>query len=79
MLVSDELREQYSNHLSQGFPDWTLHDFRQFLKAWHINQTYCKANIKIHAQDITRAVETKTEEQVEMYMNVFLQRYEGNS
>lgn len=65
-LSEDELKER-EELLQEGFSNWTKKDFTAFIKA---NEKYGRKALT----DIAREMETKTEEEIRAYSDVFWQR-----
>jgi hypothetical protein len=66
--VPDEIKEEYTTLLSQGFSDWSQRDYVQFIKAFR------RRPIE-DVEGIASEIDSKTPEQVQHYMNVFLNRF----
>lgn len=54
--------------MNSGFTDWTLADYQKFIKAFR------KCDLG-DIEGISRMVETKTPEEVTIYLEVFLKRF----
>lgn len=54
--------------MNTGFTDWTLSDYQRFIKAFR----KCELG---DIEGISRMVETKTPEEVTIYLEVFLKRF----
>ncbi|CDW76777.1 chromatin-remodelling complex atpase iswi2 [Stylonychia lemnae] len=66
--VTNEELEVLKNMLNTGFHSWTLREYQKFIKAIR------KYSIK-DVQAIAQMIETKTVEEVQEYMNVFMLRF----
>jgi len=66
--VPDELKEEYHELTSQGFVEWSQKDYLQFIKAFRRRPID-------DVEGIAAEVETKSTEQVQHYMTVFLNRF----
>eukprot|EP00347_Sterkiella_histriomuscorum_P020084 403339166 len=67
-LVTDEELNSLKELLSTGFHNWTIKEYQKFVKAI---RKFDMLDIK----SIAEYIETKTEEEVQEYMNVFLLRF----
>nr|XP_018898442.1 PREDICTED: chromatin-remodeling complex ATPase chain Iswi-like isoform X1 [Bemisia tabaci] len=67
-LTEDEIEEK-EELSTQGFMNWSLKDFRQFVKA---NEVYGRDNL----DKICKAVEDKTPDEVLKYCSVFWDRFQ---
>ena len=66
--ISDDLKEQYTEQMSEGFHDWSQRDYVQFIKAF-------RRRAIDDVEGIASEIDTKTTEQVQHYLNVFLTRF----
>ena len=66
--ISDDLKEQYAEQISAGFYEWSPGDYARFIRAFRRRPTD-------DVEGIASEVGTKTAEQVQDYLNVFLTRF----
>lgn len=67
-MVPENMKEKLQHHLNSGFIDWTLADYQRFIKAFR------KCDLG-DIEGISRMIETKTPEEVTIYLEVFLKRF----
>ena len=67
-MIPDELKEQYAEQICEGFHDWSQRDYVQFIKAFRRRPID-------DIEGIASEIDTKTTEQVQHYINVFLTRF----
>ena len=66
--ITDDEQELLEQYVSTGFANWTKSEYHKFLKGF---RKYGLSDV----QRITEMVETKTTEEVQEYMNVFMVRF----
>lgn len=66
--IPDELKEEYSQMISQGFTEWKQQDYVQFIKAFRRRPID-------DIEGIASEIDSKSVEQVQHYLNVFLTRF----
>ena len=62
------MKQEYADQTSQGFSEWTQRDYLQFIKAFRRRPID-------DVEGIASEVDSKTTEQVQHYLNVFLTRF----
>lgn len=67
-IVSEEDKERFRELAATGFFDWTLKEYQAFIKG-------IRKHHFADIESIAREVETKTSEEVEEYLKVFMVRY----
>lgn len=68
-LVSEHLKEQYQKQLETGFLEWSYVDYKQFFKAF---MSYEIDDL----EGIASEVDSKSVQEVAVYLRVFMQRYQ---
>lgn len=66
--VPDELKEEFEDQLSQGFPEWTSREYHLFIKSFRRRPLN-------DYEGMSSEIKTKTADEVKEYMEVFLKRF----
>ena len=67
-MIPDDVKEEYMTHCSQGFNEWSKTDYIQFLRAFRRRPID-------DVEGIASEISSKSIEQVQHYLNVFLTRF----